>query len=242
MADIFGIPVLNSPLDSEFQFSAATFLKNVTEDAKVLFLCSPNNPTGNLLDEKEILMAAREWCRPVVVDEAYVEFSSRPSLCRQLEQYGNLVIMRTFSKAFGCAGLRLGYVLAAPDLIDTFMKVKAPYNLNSFTQEAGIQALQELGVAAGETAQILEERERIAQELRKLSGIERLYSSDANFLLFRCKGASKVCRDLLASGIVVRDRSTVPGLRDSIRVTIGTPEENSLFLKHLKVCLEGGAT
>jgi len=242
MADIFGVAVMESPLDQNFQFRAASFLQKVTEDVKVLFLCSPNNPTGNLLDEKEIFEVASEWPKPVVVDEAYVEFSKRPSLSGELGRLQNLLIMRTFSKAFGCAGLRLGYVLAGPELIESFLKVKAPYNLNSFTQEEGVHALRKLDDLAREVSQILEERERVSKHLEELRGVERVYPSEANFLLFQCSEAARVCGELLSKGIVVRDRSSVPGLTDSIRVTVGTPEENNVFLKNLEVCLEGGAT
>lgn len=240
MADIFGISVVETPLDENFGFKADSLLRRLPKEVKVLFLCSPNNPTGNLLEEEEILQLAAEWNKPIVVDEAYVEFSSRPSLARHMDRCRNLIIMRTLSKAFGQAGIRLGYLLADSQLVDHFLKVKAPYNLNSITQAAGIRILRNLNEVAGEVDGILEERRRVAACLMEMPGVRKVFASDTNFLLFRCKGASEICRLLLAEGIVVRDRSRVPGLADCIRLTIGTPEENEMFLRRFKVFLEGG--
>jgi histidinol-phosphate aminotransferase len=242
MADIFGVSVVETHLDQAFLMKSASFLHTVTEDVKVLFLCSPNNPTGNLLEEEEILELASQWRKPIVVDEAYVEFSSRPSLARFLSRFQNLIIMRTFSKALGQAGLRLGYVLAHPQLIGCFLKVKAPYNLNSVTQQAGVRVLQNLDDTAGEVCRILEERSRVAERLANTPGVEQVFPSEANFLLFQCRDASHICRDLLSEGIVVRDRSTAPSLPNCIRLTIGTPDENNNFLRCLEECLDGGAT
>jgi histidinol-phosphate aminotransferase len=242
MADIFGVAVKEFSLDRDFQLNSDTFLKTVPEDVKLLFLCSPNNPTGNLLDEEAILELASSWRKPVIVDEAYIEFSSRPSLSRQIEQFQNLIVMRTFSKAFGCAGLRLGYVLAIPEVIDFFLKVKAPYNLNSVTKEEGVRALGGVDSTADEVLRIIEERSRVFESLKSIHGVENFYSSEANFLLFSCRDASKVCSKLFSQGIVVRDRSAVPGLQDCIRVTIGAPNENARFLRSLEEILRGGST
>jgi len=242
MADIFGISTLEFSLDNNFQLNAEDFLEVVPRDVKLLFLCSPNNPTGDLLSEDEILKLASSWRKPIVIDEAYVEFSSRPSLSRRIEDFQNLIIMRTFSKAFGCAGLRLGYALAVPEIIECFLKVKAPYNVNSFTQKAGVRVLERLEERDLEVDRILQERSRVADSLRRIPGVQQVYSSEANFLLFRCRGASDVCRQLFSRGIVVRDRSSMPGLDDCIRVTIGTSDENTQFLHNLRECLEGGST
>jgi histidinol-phosphate aminotransferase len=242
LADILGVSVVEIPLDQNFLFKSATFFETVAEDVKVLFLCSPNNPTGNLLEEEEILEVASKWLRPIVIDEAYVEFSSRLSLARYINRFQNLIIMRTFSKAFGRAGIRLGYVLAHPDLIEYFLKVKAPYNLNSITQRAGVEVLQNVDDTAEEVDRILGERSRVAESLRIIPGIECVFPSEANFLLVKCENASDICRSLLSEGIVVRDRSTVPGLHDCLRLTIGSPENNNLLLRCLEKYLDGGAT
>jgi histidinol-phosphate aminotransferase len=239
MADIYGVGVWRVYLDSSFHLDAEAFLRDVPDDVKLLFLCSPNNPTGNLLDRKGILSLLAEWRKPVLIDEAYVEFADEPSLACELENHPNLIILRTFSKAFGCAGLRLGYALASPDIVECFAKVKAPYNLSVFTQREGLRVLRSRKEAAEEVEQILKQRTVLAAGLSRMAGVGKVYESQANFLLFTCKGAPEVCRDLLKRGVVVRDRSSLPGLPECIRVTVGKPEENARLLEELQECLGG---
>ncbi len=237
MARIFDVPVFEFELNRNFDFESDRFLRVVPDNVKLLFLCSPNNPTGNLLNRDEIRNVLVNWDRIVVVDEAYLEFSGGESMLHELGEFPNLIVMRTFSKAFGRAGLRLGYVVADSVVIDYFVRVKAPYNLNTMTQIEGVEALSSLD-EGGRIKQILNERERVMKGLKRLPGVSAVFPSDANFLLFRALGAEAVCRKLLLEGIVVRNRSSLPGLKSCIRVTIGTPEENTLFLERLRHHLE----
>ena len=237
MADIFGVACHEFRLNRNFDLEWERFLQEVPEAVKVLFLCSPNNPTGNLLSREAILRLCGAWGKIVVVDEAYVEFSGSPSLVRELPDLPNLILLRTFSKAFGRAAVRLGYAVASPEIVENFLKVKAPYNLNAWTMECGRLAVQDFGkMDLVET--ICRQRERVALELKKIPKVEQVFPSQANFLLFRCKNASETCRRLLERGIVVRDRSRPAGLENCIRVSIGTPSENDLFLGELRNILE----
>ncbi len=238
LADIYDVPVRDIPLGLGFRFDASRFLDVVTPDERVLFLCTPNNPTGNLLDRSEIERVLAEWRGVVVVDEAYVEFSDGISLAGESDRFPNLIVLRTFSKAFGRAGLRLGYAVAHPAAIQYFLKVKAPYNLSACTQAEGLEALAAAEECRREIKLIRCERGRVAEALRNLPGIEAVYPSQANFILFRCEGAAEICRSLLDEGIVVRDRSGLPGLENCIRVSIGTPDENTVFLGRLRRHLE----
>ena len=235
-AEVHGNLVFDFFLDERFDFDADRFLEVVPNDTKVLFLCSPNNPTGNLISRDQILKACEEWGKIVVVDEAYIEFSREQSLVAELSDHPNLIILRTFSKALGRAALRLGYAVASPEIIFHFLKVKAPYNLSALTMESGVRALvgwQE----QSHVKEIRSERKKLGKRLRSMSRVEVVFSSQANFLLFRCPNASTICDVLLRKGIVVRDRSSLPGLQNCIRVTVGTPYENGLFLAELEKVL-----
>lgn len=237
MARIFDVPVFEFQLSTTFDFESERFLRVVPENVKILFLCSPNNPTGNLLDRREIRKLLERWDQIVILDEAYLEFSGGESMISELDEFPNLIIMRTFSKAWRRAGLRLGYVVADSLFVDYFVRVKAPYNLNTLTQLEGIEALSS-AEEEGWIREILEERERVRHGLQLLPGVCVVFPSDANFLLFKVNGAGNLCRKLLSEGIVVRDRSSLPGLQNCIRVTIGTSEENSLFLERVGHHLE----
>lgn len=227
-ADIMGVEAVAMSLQGDgFGFSAARFLQEVPEAAKVAFLCSPNNPTGNLLDGEEILRLCRDWGKIVVLDEAYVEFAEKPSMARRVREHPNLIILRTLSKAFGRAAIRLGYAIASAQVIEFFRKVKAPYNLNALTQRQGVIAA---GQGPARLPEILSERRRLRQALQEIPAVKRIFPSQGNFLLFNVNGASRLCRKLLERGVVVRDRSSMRGLADTIRVSIGRPEENDLFL------------
>jgi len=234
MAGIFGIPVVRFQLDREFAFRADAFLEKAGERIKVLFLCSPNNPVGNLVEPGEVVRVLEEWKGVVVVDEAYLEFSGESSLAGMVGKYPNLLVTRTMSKAFGAAGIRLGYVLADPGIIQLFLKVKLPYNLSAMTQKAGIEALEDIQEAVDEIDLILSERERIKGALEGIEGIEIVSDSRANFLLFRCPEAEALYEELFRKGIVVRDRGTQYGLKGCLRVSVGTPEENDLFLMEVE--------
>jgi histidinol-phosphate aminotransferase len=240
LAQTFGVSLFESRLDRNQRLDADAFLREVPDSVKVAFLCSPNNPTGDLLGTEQIVKLCREWRGIVVLDEAYVEFSEIPSLVSQVDLFPNLVVMRTLSKAFGRAALRLGYAVASPLVASLFLKVKAPYNLSSLVMQKGLEALDDWERHRPGWSRIRQERERLAQNLATFPALGRVFPSRSNFLLFDCPGAGAVCRKLREKGIVVRDRSGLPGLQECIRVSIGTPEENDLFLRELRRILPGG--
>jgi len=234
LADIYGCPIFEYRLGEGFEFSSEGFLRAVPDQVRILFLCSPNNPTGNLLSSLEIRKLVERWDGLVVLDEAYIDFAEAESLAPDVKRFPNLIVLRTFSKAYGRAGLRLGFGIACPEIIDSFLKVKSPYNLSSLTLREGLQAIGQEASLKRQIRAILKERERVADRLERMDGVETVFRSDANFILFRCAEAREICRRLLEQGVVVRDRSSLPGLADCIRVTIGTREENSLFLRQLE--------
>jgi histidinol-phosphate aminotransferase len=233
-AQIFGVAVTECRLDAGFQFSADKFLAEVRPAAKVLFVCSPNNPTGNLLDYREILKVCGAWGKIVVVDEAYLEFSGAASAASHLAECEGLIVLRTLSKAFGRAGLRVGYAVTSPAIVSYFLKVKTPYNLSALTMDYACRTLADRAQTSRQVEEIRCEREKMASRLKQIPGVYEVFPSDANFLLFRCRKARAAADALFEQGIVVRDRSSVPGLADCMRVSIGTAEENELFLKEFE--------
>jgi histidinol-phosphate aminotransferase len=238
IADILGVGVYRFSLNRDFSFDPERFFDEVPADVKVLILCSPNNPTGNSINPEDILAAVNNWNGVVVVDEAYIEFSKNRSLVKKVDEYQNLVVTRTFSKALGRAGLRLGYVVADSTIIEYFRRVKMPYNLNSLTLENGIEAIRNFQEKSSETIGIIKERERVRRQLQGIDGVGKVFPSDANFVLFECNNARKVYNDLFSQGIVIRDRSSVSGLESCLRVSIGTKGENDRFLTALKACIQ----
>ena len=234
LAQVCGVEVVEVDLDQSFDFRTDRFLEDVSSEVKVLFLCSPNNPTGNLLDRDQVLKLCRDWGGIVVVDEAYIEFSESPSMASELDHCPSLIVVRTLSKALGRAGIRLGYAVAGAEIISLFLKVKAPYNLGLLAMRSGLEVLRERRSHQFEIREICRERSRVSDRLIRLRSVERVYPSEANFLLFRCPQSREVCDRLLAAGIVVRDRSSLPGLQDCIRVTIGTAAENDRFLSEFE--------
>ena len=237
-ADILGVDLWDAPLEEDFDFSADRFLASAPAEVKVLFLCSPNNPTGNLLSEGEALRLCRRWRGIVVLDEAYIEFADRGSLAAEAAKLPNLVVMRTFSKAWGRAGLRLGYAVASAPLIALFRHVKAPYNLGALTMAMGVRALDDPERLRRHIEEILSERRRIAAELAERPEVTRVFPSQANFALFRCRRALQVCQRLRERGVVVRYRGGMPRLEDCIRVSVGTRWQNDRFLEALGEALE----
>ncbi len=237
-SDILGVDLVQIPLDERFDVSCRQVLAALPEKVKVLFLCSPNNPTGNLLSRSEVLQLCASWKGVVVVDEAYIEFAGAESLAGEAAARPNLIVMRTFSKAWGRAALRLGYVVASEAVIKLFFKVKAPYNLSSFALRFGERALAASAILAGRVAEIVAERQRLTAELGKILRVGRVFPSQANFVLFECAPASDICAGLRARGVVVRDRSGVPRLDNCLRVSVGTHAQNQFFLARLRETLE----
>lgn len=232
-AQINDITVDEVLLSEDFQLRPDRILAAVRPETRLLFLCSPNNPTGNHLKLFEIEKLLDRFPGLVVVDEAYIDFSSRKSLAARVREYPNLVVLQTMSKAFGLAGIRLGMAIASPDIIGYMMKVKAPYNLNTLTSKYAREAFDHLGQIRWNIDEIIQERNRLAHELNAFPGIDQVAPSDANFLLFKVDGAYDIYRRLAEEGVIIRYRGHEPHCENGLRVTIGTPEENNRFLEKL---------
>ncbi len=224
-------------LDDEFNLCADKILSSVTPDTKVILLCSPNNPSGNLLSEKETIRIVETFDGIVVIDEAYIDFADRDGFLPQLDRFKNLIILQTFSKAWGLAGLRIGMAFACKEIIDCMNSVKYPYNINCASQKIAIEQLTTLREKKkSELKEIIFERKKLVEELGKISCIERIYPSDSNFILVRCSSdATDLYNYLIENeGVIVRNRSQVFGCENCLRISIGTPAENEKLIKLLK--------
>ncbi len=235
-ADINNVQYKSIELDENFQFSADTLLAKVNEKTRVIWLCSPNNPTGNALNGSEIEKLLKSFNGIVVVDEAYIDFSSQPSWTKRLKEFPNLIVLQTLSKAWASAGIRLGMAFASENIIALFNKVKYPYNVNILTQKQALNILTNKSEVDLWIKTILEERGKLINELQKLPIVEKIYPTDANFILVKVQNANKTYNHLVSKGIIVRNRNTVILCDNCLRITVGTPEENKTLLKELKNC------
>ena len=209
-------------------------LKDINEQTKVIFICSPNNPSGNLLDKKEIINVLEKFSGIVVIDEAYIDFADTEGFAGEIEKYSNLIVLQTLSKAWGMAGLRIGIALASELIISTMNKVKYPYNISVLNQIKGAQILKDSLGTLENVRTIIKERKRVSSELAELECVEKVYRSDANFLLVRFKNKKEIFELLQENGIIARDRSSLTHCKNCLRITIGTPEENERVLTILK--------
>lgn len=226
-ANINDVEIRIAPLLEDFQLNLAHIESLVDAHTKIIWLCSPNNPTGNSLNREELEMVLNNFEGIVAVDEAYINFAKQKSLLQELNDYPNLVVLQTFSKAWGLAGLRLGLAFASKEIVDILSKVKPPYNINQATQDLALKALEEVGQVNDMIKEIVDMRNALAEVFEKMAIIEKVYPSDANFILIKIKDAKKVYDYLLTKGIVVRDRSRVLLCEDCLRVTVGTEKENT---------------
>jgi histidinol-phosphate aminotransferase len=206
----------------------------------MLWLCSPNNPTGNSIAQEILVALCQAFQGLVVVDEAYADFSSQESAVGLLTRFEHLVVLQTLSKAWGMAGIRLGIAMGDPELIALLHKIKPPYNVNSLTQAAAGAALDHEALMVQQVTILRQERDKLAAALQCLENVIKVWPSEANFLLIRFEDAEAVFQYLLARGIVVRNRSRVPMLEQCLRITVGTPEENSILLAALEEISRGG--
>ena len=230
-ANINDVELRRAPLLGDFQLNLAHIETLIDANTKLIWICSPNNPTGNAINRNDIETILNNFNGLVVIDEAYINFSRHKSFTQELANYPNLVIMQTFSKAWGLAGLRLGMAFASKELISILNTVKPPYNINQATQELALKALKEVGQVNDMIKEIVQMRVALKAVLEKIPAIEKVYPSDANFLLVKMKNARKVYEFLLTEGIVVRDRSNVILCEDCLRITIGTEEENTQLVE-----------
>lgn len=233
LANINCISLDEAPLNNDFQLVTKDILNQISSQTKAIFLCSPNNPSGNSFRREDILTLLQSFTGLVVVDEAYIDFSTEKSLTAELPSYPNLIITQTLSKAYGLAGIRLGICIASEEIINILNKIKSPYNINSLTQERAISALEDWDTTQRQITQLIAERTSLFAQLEKISFVEKVYPSDANFLLLRVDDANKRYAQLIQNNIVVRNRSKQVGCENCLRFSVGTPQENQILIETL---------
>jgi histidinol-phosphate aminotransferase len=233
-AGIHNVSVNKIPLSPDFQIDVNKVLTSVTAKTKLIWLCSPNNPTGNLLRQADMLAILQNFQGLVIVDEAYIDFSPEPSWIEKLADFPNLVVLQTFSKAWGLANLRVGMAFAHAEIIAFLNKIKAPYNLNGMTQKLVSESLQDVKFKDEMVSRILVQKEILTRALQKLPLVQKIYPSDANFLLVQFADAALVFNYLTARKIIVRDRSKNPATAGCLRITVGSAEENRVLVETLK--------
>lgn len=221
-------------LNKKFDIEAYKLMDATNERTKIIWLCSPNNPTGNSLDAEEIRKILKWFRGIVVIDEAYIDFSNKESFLKEISQYPQLVILQTMSKAWGNAAIRLGMAFASEEIIQVLNKIKYPYNVNFLTQQHALKVLQDPFQMKKWVSILLEEREKLRNELSKLAIVEEIFPSDANFLLVKVKDANMIYQYLIKKGIVVRNRHNMPLCTNCLRITVGTPDENNVLINTLK--------
>jgi histidinol-phosphate aminotransferase len=233
-ADTNNVEVIKVSLTPEFELKSAKILEAVNSNTKLIFLCSPNNPSGNSLDKEAMLEIIQNFAGLVIIDEAYIDFAPGKSFLPELDKYPNLVILQTFSKAWGMAGIRLGMAFSASEIIQVLNKIKYPYNLNILTQQKALELLENKEQVDIWVKMLIEERGKMAKYLAKLPFVTKIYPSEANFLLVEMTNARSIYNYLVENGIIVRDRSKIHLCDNSLRITIGTMDEDNVLLQALK--------
>lgn len=233
-ANINDVQVKKVPLTPSFQLDLPAIEEAVDDNTKIIFLCSPNNPTGNSLHKTDVEIILNNYFGLVVIDEAYINFSRFRSFTQELNDYPNICIMQTLSKAWGLAALRVGIAFASEAIIQVMNKIKPPYNINQASQELALKAMEEVGQVNDMIHEIVKQREELVQHLSEVTIVQKIYPSDANFLLVKVIHARDVYDFLLEKGIVVRDRSKVELCEGCLRITVGTPGENNELINGLK--------
>jgi histidinol-phosphate aminotransferase len=232
-ASVNDISVIKLPLNENFQIDlkkADQFLSD--ETIKLIFICSPNNPTSNSMNHNDVEYLISKFNGIVVIDEAYIDFSENPSFMKLINKYTNLILMQTFSKALGLAAARVGMAFSNPEIIRYFNKLKPPYNISTINQKAALKKLGRIDEYRNQVQKIKSERVRLADRLENLDIIEKVYPSDANFLLVKFRDANYIYNSLIKRNIIVRNRSSV--LENCIRITVGKPAENNKLINALK--------
>lgn len=232
-ADINNIEYRQVLLNDDFSLNVDDILAKVDKNTKIIFLCSPNNPTANLLDKNDIRTIISSFSGIVILDEAYIDFAPKASWLPELNKYPNLIILQTFSKAWGLAAVRLGMAFASPDIISFFNKVKYPYNINILTQNFVLSELDKYEQKEEWVSTLVKERIRLKDKLASLPLILKVYPSDANFILVKVADANKIYNSLVDKGIIIRNRNTVSLCAGCLRITIGTESENNLLIEEL---------
>jgi histidinol-phosphate aminotransferase len=230
LANLNAVENIQVPLSSNFQIEVDSILTAIQPQTKLLFICSPNNPSGNTVDRKAIERLLNGFKGLVVIDEAYIDFSSEVSWTAYLNKYPNIIVTQTLSKAYGLAGIRLGICYASKDIIAILNKIKPPYNINTLTQDAAIKALKNKEVVDAQVETLLNERNSLINAFKSVSFIKKIYPSEANFILIKVDDANKRYDELIKNGIVVRNRSSQLHCENCLRITVGTSSENTQLL------------
>ena len=233
-ANINDVAIKKVNLTADFQLDVEGILNAVDANTKLLFICSPNNPTGNNMNREDVETLLNNFSGIIIIDEAYINYSKQKTFIQELTEYPNLIVMQSLSKAWGLAALRLGLCYASMDIIDLFNKVKPPYNVNEASQQLGLEALQDTTTVNQWIKQVVAEKQLLEQVLRELSFVEKIYPSDANFILVKVKDANALYNHLAANEVIVRNRSKDVNCENCLRITIGTPEENTILINLLK--------
>lgn len=237
-ANINDVAIRTAPLLPDFQLNVAHIEQLVDDHTKLIWICSPNNPTGNSLDRIDIETILNHFNGLVVVDEAYINFSKQKSFVQSVIDYPNLVVLQTLSKAWGLAGLRVGMCFAQEPIIGYLNKVKAPYNISMVAQELVLKALDEVGQVNDMIQHLVDMRIALAEVIASMPHVEKVYPSDTNFILVKIPKATQLYQYLCQQGIIVRDRSSLPNCTDSIRITVGTEQENTLLVDAMAAWIE----
>ncbi|MGK7392284.1 MAG: histidinol-phosphate transaminase [Candidatus Cyclobacteriaceae bacterium M2_1C_046] len=233
-AAVNDVELLKAPLKDDFSLDIKTVLNKVNSQTKLIFLCSPNNPTGNVLNYDAIEEILNAFEGIVIIDEAYIDFASAPSWLERLNEFKNLVVLQTLSKAYGMAGLRVGLAFGSEEILNLLNKVKPPYNISILNQKAALQALANEQQVKNQLEEIIDERERLNDVFEIFSFAEKIYPSDANFILIAVTDPNGLFSFLKDEGVIVRNRSNVIKCEGCLRVTVGTPEENDMLINKLK--------
>ena len=233
-ADLNDVQVKKVSLLPNFQLNREAIEQSIDSNTKIIFVCSPNNPTGNSINRNDIEILLNNFNGLVIIDEAYINYARQKTFIPELTEYPNLVILQTLSKAWGLAGLRLGMAFAGQRVIDYLNKVKYPYNINTATQQLAIEALNNISSVNNWTRTTVEQREWLISQLSNLEFVNKIYPSDANFILVNMQNAKSIYDYLTGKGIIVRDRSKVIHCDECLRITIGTPDENNQLIEALK--------
>lgn len=233
-ADVNDVEYRKVLLNDTFDLDAKELLAKTDQNTKLIFICSPNNPTGNALNRQQIDIVLDRFDGLVVIDEAYADFSAHESLLKSLSKYENLIVLQTFSKAWGCAAIRLGMAFTNKEIIGILNKIKYPYNVNLLTQQEAIKILKDYNKVTEWVKVLLEERGRLMQQVRELPCTEKVYPTDANFFLVKVTDANAIYKFLVSKGIIVRNRTNVTLCGNCLRITIGTQSENNELIKMLK--------
>lgn len=233
-ANINDVALRRVPLTAEYQLNLEGIAEAIDEHTKLIFICSPNNPTGNSINRDDVETLLANFNGLIVVDEAYINFSRQKTFIQELTEYANLVVLQTLSKAWGLAGLRVGMAFASEEIIEVMNKVKPPYNINEASQQLALKALENVDQVNEWIKETLKERDNLVLQLKNFDFVLDIYPSDANFILVKTTDPKAIYNFLVQRGIIVRDRSKVELCEGSLRITVGTPNENNILIQSLQ--------